>query len=120
MTMKRYRVTRDGDLDLAFTGRKVGEGESGDPGDFRHQWNRGTDVTLFLTESGRIVTAASHWSQWQGESGHDTAAVHDSGGEALAWLIEHDGGELGPASKAAWLEAAKAAPEVFRAEEEVE
>lgn len=119
--MKRYTVTRDGDLDLTFTGRLVGSGEHGSGGTsgYACDWNRGTKVCLYLTAAGHVVTAVHYWSQWQGESESDIAAVHAGGAEALAWLVDQDGGELGPASKEAWTQAAEAEPEVFQGAEEV-
>lgn len=120
MDMKRHTVTRDGDLDLTFTGRKVGEGSHGHPGDYPHDWNRGTNVTLYLTESRRIVTAVRQWSKWQGERDSYRAAVHDTADAALSWLVEDAGGDLGPASKEAWLAAAETEPELFHRAVEVE
>ena len=104
---ENYRVERDGNLDLVFTGEKIGEGSYGTGGEHSGDWTRGTDVQIYLTEGGSIVTDVTQWSRWQGESSVHRAAVHSTGGEALAWLIADCHGDLGPASKEAWEEACK-------------
>ena len=121
-TMQRHTVTRDGSLDITFTGRLVGEGEHGSGGSsgYASDWNRGTTVRLYLTAAGKVVTAVHQWSRWQGERDCYRAAVHGAAAEALAWLVEDAGGDLGPASKEAWLQAAEAEPDVFTAAVEVE
>ena len=102
--MDEYRIKRDGGKDLVFRGERVGEGDQGGPGE-RCNWNRGTDVAIYVTESGRVVTSVTQWSQWEDESDWHRAAVHATGAEAFAWLLEDCGGELGRASKEAWVEA---------------
>jgi hypothetical protein len=109
-----HRITRDGERDLGFTGRVVGAGTCGTGGSsgYACDWNRGTDVNIYLTVGGRIVTAVHQWSMWQGERDSYRAAVHDTPAAALVWLVEDAGGELGPASKEAWEEACSEAPEL--------
>ena len=112
--MKRHRVVRDGDRDLVFTGRLVGEGSHGTGGNsgYRKDWTRGTDVRVYLTDKGLVVTTVHQWSRWQGEGDLHRAAVHGTPADALDWLVADCGGELGPASKEAWESACADAPEL--------
>lgn len=102
--MDSYRVERDGDLDLKFDGEKIGTGEHGTGGTsgYSGDWTRGTDVTIYLTEAGSIITAVTQWSRWDGEGSLHRAAIHSTPADALAWLVRDCGGSLGPASKKAW------------------
>lgn len=97
------RVQRDGDLDLQFSGWKLGEGSHGVGGGGDSDWNRGVNVRVWLADTGELVTGAHRWTRWQGESDRYTAAVHSSPESALSWLRQDSmDGELGPASKEAW------------------
>lgn len=102
---QEFRVLRDGDRDLRFTGWLLGEGEHGTGGNsgFRKDWTRGIVVQIYLTTGRRIVVGARRWSRWQGEGEIHTAEACRTASEALSWLeADSRDGRLGPASKAAW------------------
>jgi hypothetical protein len=109
----RFRLERDGAVDLGFYGWLIGKGEHGTGGNSGHEcdWTRGTVVRVYVTTAGRIVTVVMRWSRWRGERSprHDTA-VHATPGEALNWLREDNGGSLGDASKYAWETACAECP----------
>ena len=104
------RVVRDGDLDLAFEGWLLGEGEHGTGGSsgFRKDWTRGVHVRLWLTVGGALVAGVKRWSRWQGEVDRWAAEAFGNVGSedallaVLDWLRDDAGGELGEASKDAW------------------
>jgi hypothetical protein len=104
---KKIRVYRDGDLDLTFKGWRVGWALTS-----RYTNNRGTEIRIWITEAGKIITGAYGWSQWQNEGESYRAEVHAYPAEALVWLREdsNTGDYLGPLSKEAWEEACKAVP----------
>lgn len=104
-----YRILRDGALDLEFRGWLLGEGQQG-RGEIRENpcdWSRGTEVTVYLTTGRRIVAAVRQWTRWENERTTYRATCHATPAKALAWLIEDAGGQLGCASKAAWVEACR-------------
>jgi hypothetical protein len=97
LDIQGYKVERDDNLPLQFTGYLVG-------------WNdvdlsvaRGTQVTVFVTKSNKIVTAVHQWQR--GEKRHrqrHAAGVHTTAPEALQWLIDDGQGRLGISSREAW------------------
>lgn len=107
---KRYRVERDGDRDLAFRGWRIGEGSDGSGGTsgYAHDWNRGTDVRIYVTTGGNYVIYKRYWSCWQGERERHEAAIHRSSTAALAAMrrtdCDYERG-LDRAEKEAWVEA---------------
>lgn len=105
--MDRIRVKRDGAKDLAFVGELIGEASHGGPGEYVSDWQRGTEVSLYLTREGRLVTAVRQWTIWQEEADAHRAAVHDTPQAAYDWLVRDCGGTLGHASKECWEEACK-------------
>ena len=107
MTDYDHRIKRDGNLDIVFDGEEIGSGSYGTGGEYRSDWNRGTDVSIYLTRSKQIVTDVTQWSRWQGEDSLHRAAVHSTAADALQWLVDDCGGSLGPASKEAWERACK-------------
>jgi hypothetical protein len=68
-TASEYRIGRDGDRDLTFTGKLIGTGKGGSGGTSGYpcDWNRGVTVRIYRTTGGKYVVAWDHWSQWQGE-----------------------------------------------------
>jgi len=97
------RVVRDGDRDLVFAGWMLGEGAIGGPGKEPSKWIRSTEVRVWLSASGQLVTGARRWSQEHGlDEPRHAAAVHATAEQALAWLRHDAGGRLGLASKRAW------------------
>lgn len=106
---ERYRIERDGDRDLEFTGSLLGEGSHGTGGNsgYSCDWNRGTTVRIYRTEGGHYICAVRQWSQWQGEGELNRASVCSTAEEVLAWLTDDCGGDLGRASKEAWEKAGK-------------
>lgn len=101
---KELRLGRDGDLDIIFDGRVIGEGEHGGPGSDPRKWTRTTEVVIYKTRNGKIVTHV-HQSSETDEVGVHRAEIHDNPREALEWLKKDSGGALGRASKMAWQEA---------------
>jgi hypothetical protein len=105
LALQGYKVERDDNLPLQFTGYLVG-------------WNdvdlsvpRGTRVTIFVTRSNKIVTAVHQWQR--GEKKHrqrHAAGVHESPESALEWLIEDGQGRLGRSSREAWEAACQVWP----------
>jgi len=108
--MDRIRVKRDGARDLAFVGQLIGEGSHGTPGEFASDWQRATEVSIYLTNKGKLVTAVRQWSQWEHEADVYRAAVHDHPQDAYQWLVRDCGGTLGRASKDAWELACESCP----------
>lgn len=96
--IETYTIERDDDRPLQFNGRLIGSNEP----DESHLF--GTRVEVFVTRSGKIVTAVY---QWQREKGRErwAAAAHQMPEDALNWLKADGGGYLGRASKEAWGEA---------------
>jgi hypothetical protein len=75
--------------------------------------SRGTDVEIVLTAGGNLVTTRRSWTRSPdgNESGASaTGAVHQTPASAYRWLINDGKGKLGPASKAAWLQACRTLP----------
>jgi len=86
---KNYRIRRDGDRDLSFKGWKIGSGEHGTGGTsgYEKDWNRGVEVKIYLTVSGRFVVKIYHWTCWQGESPSHQATVCSSLEAVYDYLI---------------------------------
>lgn len=83
-----FRVVRDDERDLAFSGWKIGSGCDGTGGRDPSDWTRRADVTVYATVTGRVVTAVERTTRWEGEYPRHRASVHTSGGEAYAWLMD--------------------------------
>lgn len=115
MALQEFKVERDDNLPLVFKGYLIG-------------WNdvdistvtRGTQVTIYVTRSHRIVTAVHQWQRGGPKDKHRYAAgVHEEAQEALEWLI-HDGGrKLGRSSREAWEIACQVWPSLKGREVEV-
>ena len=120
-TMKRYTVTRDGCLDLEFTGRLVGEGQH-TVSESPTGPSLGTTVRLYLTAAGQVVASVNRHTEdmFRGGSSVDSAALHPTAADALAWLSRDENRDLWPACKKGWLQAAEAEPNIFAAAVEVE
>lgn len=103
-----HRAKRDGDRDLAFSGWLLGKAEHGSGGTGPKEWTRGTEVWVYLTTGRRIVTAVRQWKRGQEDHNSYRAAAHETPGDALLWLKNDAGGELGFSSKNAWEEACRA------------
>ena len=93
--LQTITLERDDDRPLQFQGRLIG---SNDPDE---NMKHGTRVEVFVTKSGKIVTAVY---QWQHENDRErwAAAAHQMPDDALNWLKQDGGGHLGRASKEAW------------------
>jgi len=100
-----FTLERDDNRPLAFRGNLVGfnDVDTNDP--------RGTQVQIFVTQSGKIITAVYGW-QRKAELSRERhkAAVHTDPEDALAWLIEDGGGKLGRSSRQAWDMACQVEP----------
>ena len=90
-----YTLERDDDLPLQFIGQLIGENEIND------KVLNGTRVSVYVTKSGKIVTAAHQWQREKGRERH-AAAAHQMPQAALSWLRADGGGYLGRASRDAW------------------
>lgn len=104
-----YVVERDDNIPMQFNGCCIGRSGA----DLSSP--RGTEVTIYVTRRGTLIT---HVYQWQRTAlgsldgtpaplsrTRNSAAAHASVQEARAWLIADGGGHFGMASKAAWDEA---------------
>jgi hypothetical protein len=93
-----YTLERDHNRPLRFKGILVGYNEvniEDDP--------RGTQVQIFITGSGKIVTAVYQWQRKEGqERERHKAQVHEGPEKALEWLIGDAEGKLGRSSREAW------------------
>ena len=98
------RITRDGDLDLVFRGWKVASGTCGDR-ESERDWTRWTEVTLYVSDTGRLVCSVQRHSKWQGQGSRYEASSHTSFAEVIRELRDGEG-RLGPASKLMVEEAA--------------
>ena len=90
--VKVYRVKRDGEKDLKFSGELIAEAS-----DHSHQGsrqNRWTEMRLYKTTSGKFVLVEEHITCWQGESNTITALVLESE-EAVVDAIEMGHEEMG-------------------------
>lgn len=100
---EHHRIERDGDRDLQFSGWLLGEGVTGNGGDYASNWTRGVHVNIYLTTGGNLVCHTERWSNWVGEGERHTAAVCRDAGEVLSWLRNDTcDGQLGRAGKKAW------------------
>lgn len=101
-----FTLQRDDNRPLRFKGNLVGYNEvdiEEDP--------RGTQVQIFVTGSGKIITAVYQWQRKEGlERERHKAEVHTDPERALEWLIEDGGGKLGRSSREAWEMACNVEP----------
>jgi len=103
--LETYTLERDTSVPMQFRGRLIGSYE---PDEDLHV---GTRVMVYVTQKGKFIT---HIYQWQRKDNHpgegpapikrsrSAAGVHVTGQEALSWLIQDGGGNLGSASRTAW------------------
>ena len=80
-----YKIRRDGERALAFTGRIIGQADNKD-----HNSTRWTTVTIYRTASGRIVVEVEDRTQWQGESDHVRADSFSTATGAISYLRHAD------------------------------
>jgi len=118
LPLEEYVVRRDDDRDLRFRGRLVGINDTPSTA------HLGTQVRIFVTAGGKIVTAVHQWQRgdeaaWaaQGNDGPPpivrekfTAGVHEDPAAAIRWLVEDGRGRLGRSSAEAWKRACRAWP----------
>jgi EXLDI family protein len=81
-----YKIRRDGERALAFTGRIIGQADDKD-----HNSTRWTTVTIYRTASGRVVAKVEDRTQWQGESDHVRADSFSTATGAISYLRHADG-----------------------------
>ena len=101
-----YKIRRDGERALAFSGRIIGQADNKD-----HNSTRWEEVTIYRTASGRVVVEVEDRTQWQGESDHVRADSFATATGAISYL-RHSGdydieGYLSPAAQEAIEDAAK-------------
>jgi len=102
--LREFTLERTEDRTLRFQGKLIG-------------WNevknfetlpRGTQVQIYMTKSGKIITAVYQWDRtYSADRSRRKAAAHSSPEDALNWLIKDGRGRLGRASKLAWEMACK-------------
>ena len=101
-----YKIRRDGERALAFSGRIIGSADDKD-----HNSTRWTTVTIYRTASGRIVVEVEDRTQWQGESDHVRADSFKTVSEAINYLRNSGDydieGYLSPEAQEAIEDAAK-------------
>jgi hypothetical protein len=101
---EEHLLERDGDLPLRFWGDKIGSGRR-ETSDERHG-KRGTQVNIYVTSSGKLVTEVHQWKLHPDLTRYRHACqAHSAPAQALAWLKADAKGVLGSASKKAWLQA---------------
>lgn len=83
-----FRVIRDAERDLAFTGWRTGSARDGTGGQYPHDWTRQVAVDIYSTDTGHLVTAVERTTRWVGEHPTHWAAVHTEESEAFTWLME--------------------------------
>ena len=76
-----YKIRRDGERALAFSGRIIGQADDKD-----HNSTRWEAVTIYRTASGRIVAKVEDRTQWQGESDHVRADSFGTAAGAISYL----------------------------------
>jgi hypothetical protein len=109
-----FLLAQDGGRDIRALGWVIGKGsiEAASNGPTR----RGTIVTIWLTEGGQLVTHRESWKKGEPYKGRvfdgaeGTGRVNSSPATALQWLVDDGKGRLGPASKAAWVQACRSVP----------
>ena len=101
-----YKIRRDGERALAFSGRIIGSADDKD-----HNSTRWEAVTIYRTASGRIVVEVEDRTQWQGESDHVRADSFGTATGAISYLRHADednyDADLSPAAQEAIEDAAK-------------
>jgi len=107
-----YTFGRSGSLDLVVQAAwKVGFGQILVGSDDPSTAHRGTDVEILLTEGGRFVVTRRSWTQHpQGSEDSQRSQVCVAPYEVLQWLVADGDERLGPASKAAWIQACQTVP----------
>jgi hypothetical protein len=106
---KEFLLSVQGGRDIYAPGWLVGHGHVEAPagGDTV----RTLDVEIRLTPEGNFVlTRTSRSSHREGGAAGSTGAVRSTPALAYEWLLEDGRGKLGPASKAAWVQACRAVP----------
>lgn len=106
---EEWILERDKHLPLRFWGNRIGHARHVHTSEKRGE--RGTDVSLYVTAGGKLVTYVQQWAKPSKPGGQakqrKVAKAHGNPKEALAWLIEDANGVLGTTSKEAWLEACR-------------
>lgn len=101
-----FTIERDRMRSLRFKGALIGRSTHERKDD---SGVRGTEVTIYVTHTGRYVTEVRQWedTKKRKRSRHD-AEAHDTPEEAIAWLTKDAGGRMRGASTEAWLQACEA------------
>lgn len=113
------RIERDGDRDINTRGWTLAESDGRDGCDPRHPSIRWTEVSIFLTTGDNVIVQVTRKTEVGGERSSSSALACQRSSDALAFLVARDGGELRPASKAAWEAACRAWPPLGTEECEV-
>ena len=71
--MPQYKLTRDGDAPLSFTGEQIATATTREQqGDGQNRWH---EVAVYQTAGGKYIIEIQFCTQWQGESGTREAHV---------------------------------------------
>ena len=115
-------VPIDGVRDISTKGWIVGRGQMTAPPRLKPgqsvtgfssdvELQRGTDVEVYLTAKGTLITTRRSWTRTGGgEEVSQTGQAHETPDSAYQWLLNDGKGKLGPASKQAWSEACRNVP----------
>jgi hypothetical protein len=106
------RIVRRGERDLAFSGWEIGRSLT--ENEYRSAIAT-LEVTIYITTKGNFVTridrtSRSKWDEAAQPETETRGAPHSYAEDALKWLIDDHGSELGAASKTAWEQACRAWP----------
>lgn len=83
--IENFRIPRDGDVDLAFSGELIGFGTSEEPG--RDRW---FEVRIYRTEAGKYVIAGTGVSLLPHERDRNWAYVHGNAQAVVEALYRED------------------------------
>ena len=77
-----YEVERDGDLNIKFTGHKIGFASSHD-NDSVGRW---TELTLYKTQGGKFICEQIGYTRWDGERNFHSGAVCNDADAVIEFL----------------------------------
>lgn len=89
MTTQQFRIPRDGEPDIKFSGELiVGVSTSPDTArsDYSGSTGRWTELNLYKTRGGKWICARIEHTQWQGERDSHEAAVCSTEKEVAEWF----------------------------------
>jgi hypothetical protein len=85
--MDTITLNRTGDRQLQFTGEEIATATTRETEGYCE--NRWWELTLYRTDSGRLVGSVAYRTSWRGEHDTDTAYVCDTAQELAETLKKH-------------------------------